>query len=40
MSSVFDYNGGSMLAMIGKNSIGFGVDRRLGEGLLTVATNY
>lgn len=38
--SIFEYNGGAMVAMKGKNCIAIGCDRRLGVQLSTVATNF
>jgi 20S proteasome subunit beta 3 len=34
------YNGGSMVAFIGKNCVCIGADRRLGANFQTVSTNF
>ena len=38
--SIFDYNGGSIVAMCGKDSVGIACDRRIGAQLTTLATNF
>jgi len=38
--SIFEYNGSAMVAMIGKNSVAIGTDRRLGVQFQTVSTNF
>jgi len=35
-----DYNGGSVVAMVGKNCVAIACDLRLGNQALTVATNF
>jgi 20S proteasome subunit beta 3 len=40
MSGPFDYNGGSVMAMMGENCVVMAADRRLGQGLTTIATNF
>lgn len=38
--SIFEYNGGAMVGMKGKNCVAIGCDRRLGVQLSTIATNF
>lgn len=38
--SIDEYNGGSLVAMKGKNCIAIACDRRLGLQFQTVATNF
>ena len=38
--SIFEYNGGAMVGMIGDGCVAIGADRRLGVQLSTVATNF
>lgn len=40
MSDPFSYNGGSMLAMSGKNCVAIAADRRFGKQYQTVSTNF
>ena len=35
-----EYNGGSVIAMVGKNCVAIASDLRLGNQALTVATNF
>lgn len=35
-----EYNGGSVVAMVGKNCVAIACDLRLGNQALTVATNF
>jgi 20S proteasome alpha/beta subunit len=35
-----EYNGGSVVAMVGKNCVAIASDLRLGNQALTVATNF
>ena len=37
--SVFNYNGGAMVAIAGKNCVALGCDKRLGVQMTTVAMN-
>ncbi|TFK50438.1 20S proteasome subunit beta 3 [Heliocybe sulcata] len=38
--SIMEYNGGSVIAMVGKGCVAIGSDLRLGNQALTVATNF
>ena len=38
--SIFEYNGGAIVAMKGKNCIAIACDRRLGVQLQTISTNF
>ncbi|KDQ53836.1 hypothetical protein JAAARDRAFT_182602 [Jaapia argillacea MUCL 33604] len=38
--SIMEYNGGSVIAMVGKNCVAVASDLRLGNQALTVATNF
>lgn len=38
--SIFDYNGGSIIAMAGDGCVGIAADRRIGQQLTTLATNF
>ncbi|PVF96685.1 putative PUP3-20S proteasome subunit beta3 [Serendipita vermifera] len=38
--SIMEYNGGSVVAMVGKNCVAIASDLRLGNQALTVATNF
>lgn len=38
--SIFEYNGGSIVAMKGKDCVGIACDRRFGQQWQTVSTNY
>ena len=35
-----EYNGGSMVGMVGKGCIGIATDRRLGKQMLTVSNKF
>lgn len=35
-----EYNGGSMLAMVGKNCVAIASDKRLGQQYLTVSCDF
>jgi 20S proteasome subunit beta 3 len=35
-----EYNGGSVVAMVGKNCVAIASDLRLGNQALTIATNF
>ena len=35
-----DYNGSAIVAMVGKDCIGIAADRRLGQNLTTIDTNF
>ena len=39
MSDIFSYNGGSIVAMRGKDCVSLGCDRRLGQQYATVSTS-
>jgi 20S proteasome subunit beta 3 len=38
--SILEYNGAAMIAMAGKNCVGIAADRRLGQRLTTIATDF
>ncbi|KAJ7959160.1 Proteasome subunit beta [Quillaja saponaria] len=38
--SIFEYNGSALVAMVGKNCLAIGSDRRLGVQLQTIATDF
>lgn len=38
--SIDEYNGGTMVGMVGKNSVGIATDRRLGKQMLTVSNHF
>lgn len=38
--SIMQYNGGSVVAMVGKDCVAIASDLRLGNQALTVATNF
>ncbi|KAG8829131.1 proteasome core particle subunit beta 3, partial [Serendipita sp. 405] len=38
--SIMEYNGGSVVAMVGKNCVAIASDLRLGNQALTIATNF
>jgi 20S proteasome subunit beta 3 len=40
MSDIFSYNGGSIVAMKGKNCVGVACDRRFGQQMQTITTNF
>jgi 20S proteasome subunit beta 3 len=40
MQSVFEYNGGSVVAMKGKNCVAIASDMRLGMKFMTVSTEF
>ena len=40
MSDIFSYNGGSIVAMRGKDCVSLGCDRRLGQQYATVSTSF
>ncbi|CAD8062864.1 unnamed protein product [Paramecium sonneborni] len=40
MSGIFEYNGGSIVGMKGKNCIAVACDRRFGQQMSTITTNY
>jgi hypothetical protein len=40
LQSFMEYNGGSVVAMVGKNCVAIASDLRLGNQALTVATNF
>ena len=40
MQSIMEYNGAAIVAMIGKDCVAIGSDRRLGVQAQTVATNF
>ena len=40
MQSIMEYNGAAVVAMIGKDCVAIGTDRRLGVQAQTVSTNF
>ncbi|KAI9289847.1 nucleophile aminohydrolase [Umbelopsis sp. AD052] len=38
--SIMEYNGGSVVAMVGKNCVAIASDKRLGQQFMTVSTNF
>ncbi|CAO3616452.1 unnamed protein product [Cunninghamella echinulata] len=36
--SIMEYNGGSVVAMVGKNCVAIAADKRLGQQFMTVST--
>jgi 20S proteasome subunit beta 3 len=38
--SIDEYNGGTMVGMVGKNCVGIATDRRLGKQMLTVSNHF
>ena len=38
--SITEYNGGAVIAMVGKNCVAIGTDKRLGAQALTVSTEF
>ena len=38
--SILEYNGAAMIAMVGKDCVGIAADRRLGQQLTTIATDF
>ncbi len=40
MQSIMDHNGGSVIAMAGKDCVAIASDLRLGAGAMTVAMNF
>ena len=40
MGGIFEYNGGSVVAMKGKNCVGIACDRRFGQERTTVSCNF
>lgn len=38
--SIMEYNGGCVLAMVGKDSVAIATDLRFGVQGMTIATNY
>lgn len=40
MQSIMQYNGGSVVAMVGKNCVAIAADKRLGQQFMTVSTEF
>lgn len=40
LQSIMEYNGGCVLAMVGKDSVAIASDLRFGVQGMTIATNY
>lgn len=38
--SIMEYNGGAVVAMVGKNCVAIGTDKRLGAQALTVSNQF
>lgn len=38
--SIFDYNGGTLVGMVGKDCVGIAADRRFGKQMLTLANDF
>jgi 20S proteasome subunit beta 3 len=38
--SIDEYNGGTMVGMVGKGCVGIACDRRLGKQMLTVSNKF
>ena len=38
--SITEYNGGTVVGMVGKNCVGIACDRRLGKQMLTLTNNF
>ena len=38
--SIFEYNGGTVVGMVGKNCVGIAADRRFGKQMLTLANDF
>ncbi|CAO3670594.1 unnamed protein product [Rhizopus stolonifer] len=38
--SIMQYNGGSVVAMVGKDCVAIAADKRLGAQFMTVSTNF
>ncbi|KAI9304596.1 nucleophile aminohydrolase [Cunninghamella echinulata] len=38
--SIMEYNGGSVVAMVGKNCVAIAADKRLGQQFMTVSTDF
>ena len=38
--SIMDHNGGSVIAMVGKDCVAIASDLRLGAGAMTIAMNF
>jgi 20S proteasome subunit beta 3 len=38
--SIFEYNGGTLVGMVGKDCVGIAADRRFGKQMLTLANDF
>ena len=38
--SIFEYNGGTIVGMVGKDCVGIAADRRFGKQMLTLANDF